>query len=149
RVDVEVRLGHRLPHREVLDLLVDVLVTRGGGHTAGQRDDGRAGHVRVAHAGGEVRRSDGLGETHARTARRTRLAVGAVGRGLLAVRDHATDPHVLHLGHGRKHDRGDEEDVREAIGVRGFGEVPVARHPWHGGDLLVAPYPTRGEGAYG
>jgi hypothetical protein len=48
RVDVEVRLGDLLPHGEVFDLLVDVLVARRGVDATGQGDDGRARHVRVS-----------------------------------------------------------------------------------------------------
>ena len=86
------------PGLEVLGVLVGVAVARQVVLAAGDRDDGRAGHERVAQAGREVGRADVLAQRDAGLLRGARVAVGHVRGGLFAVGDdplHADRVHLL------------------------------------------------------
>ena len=121
-IDVHVGLGHRIELNEILDFLVRVPVARGHRRTAGNRDDGRARHVRIAQARREVRRTDRLRHAHARAASCARVTVGHVGCGLLAVRDDAAYVHVLHRDQRFGDDLRHVENVRDAVALHDFSE---------------------------
>ena len=108
--------------------------------------------VSVAQAGGDVERADHLRHADARLAACTRVAVGHVGGGFLAVTMHTRDLGApFHLGKGTPHHRGHHEDVSDAItgehlgehfGSDAFGVVSDGRHcclpTCRGADYLIA-----------
>ena len=103
-IDLDAHLGHRLEHGKILDLLVNMAVTRRGIGAAGDRDDRRAGHAPVAQTGSEIHGADVLRQANARPVRRASVAVGHVGGGFLVMAGDARDLAIFHFGHRRDHD---------------------------------------------
>src|SRR5881394_3407955 len=74
------------------------------------------GEVCVAQAGSQVERADDLRHADTRLAARTRIAVGHIGGGLLAMAVDARDLRApLHLGKAAAQHRRHHEDMRDAV----------------------------------
>jgi hypothetical protein len=130
-VDGEVGLGHRIPGHEVLRVLVGVAVPRLFALPAGDRNDGRGGHVGVAQPGRQVRRADVLAQRDPGLVRCARVSVGHIRRCLLAVRDHTLDAHLVGEGHGAAEHGGHVEEVGDVVGLQRFDEILVTGHSRH------------------
>ena len=126
-------LGDRRERRDVIDLLVGVALLVEPALAAGQRDDRRAGQVRVLQAGRQVGGPDRLGHHQRRAAAHARVAVGHVGGRLLAVGLDGGHAQLAHLQDGGGHDVRHVEDVREAVAVDGLGDEAGAGHRGHCG----------------
>ena len=130
-VEVKIALGHGVELVEVLHLLIRVAVAPAGLRAAGDGDQRRVRHERIAQAGREVRRADLLREAHARRVLRARVAVGHVHGGLLAVREYLLYAEAVRLRQ-RVHQYGrHEEYVRNAVALEYFGDQSRTRHLRH------------------
>ena len=79
----------------------------------------------------EVGGAHGLGHADAGLAGGAGVAVGHVGRGLLAVSDDPLDADQVHLGQRPPQNRRHQEDVGNAVGLESIGHEFRASHTRH------------------
>jgi hypothetical protein len=130
RIDPLGERGHGGEQRTVRDLLVGVARLRG--LAAGHRHDRGAVQIGVLQPSGEIRSADALRETHTDPAGGPRIAVGHVGSGLLAVREHAPDAEPFQFDQRAAQYGIDEEHVSDAVGGEHLRDHPRARGCVHG-----------------
>ena len=123
-VDGGVELGYRLERRDVVDLLIDLAELGLRVAPAGHGDHRRVREPGVAQSGSEIEGADHLRGADTGLARRAGIAVGHVGRGLLAVDMQALDVGApLHHGEGLAQHRRHMEDVGDAVALEHVGEA--------------------------
>ena len=129
-IDGGVELRDRFEGRDVVDLLVHTPVFRRWVAASGQRDHRGMSQVSVAQPGGEVHRPDHLSAAHPGPPRRSRIAVGHVGGGFLAMHVEPLDAgEFFHRGHGPAEYRGHHEEVRYSVVSQHACERFRACHP--------------------
>ena len=131
--DVGAVLGHGRERPGVIDLLISVAVLPDLRLPSGQRDNGRAAQIRVLQARRQVQRAHRLRAAHSHLAANPGVAVGHVGRALLAVRHYPGYSKPLQLGHGLRHANRHEKVVRHTVAVQHLGQKTRAAHHRHSG----------------
>ena len=121
-VDGGVELGHWLKRRQVIDLLIDLAELGLRLAPASHGDDRRMREPSVAQTGREVKRPDHLRRADAGLAGRARVAVGHIGRSLLAVHVQALDlGAAFHHRHRFAQHCRHMEDMGDAVALEHVG----------------------------
>ena len=135
-IDMGVEFGGVLELRVILDFLIGMAMTRHRCRPAGHGNHRRRSEISILQTRRQIGATDVLGHTNARLERRTRIAIGHVGRGFFSVSHDALDPPAFHFNEGFQQHLRHIKHMRDAVAADRFGNKPHTSHFWHITSLL-------------
>jgi hypothetical protein len=122
-LDARIESRERLEQRKIVYLLIHMPMSMLGARSTGDRDDRRAGKIRIAETCRQIGGSDRLRHTHAGFVGSASITVGHIYRRLFPVSHYAGDPEPIHLSQRRCKDNGHEKNMRYASGSQSFRNI--------------------------